>query len=93
MRVKLAKSFARIHKANLVNFGVVPLTFRNPEDYDLIKQGATLTLRDLRTLVTSGSEEIPLNLGDRVIIGMLQISDRERKELLAGGALNFVRKN
>ncbi len=93
VRVKLAKSFARIHKANLVNFGVVPLTFRNPEDYDLIKQGATLTLRDLRTLVTSGSEEIPLNLGDRVIIGMLQISDRERKELLAGGALNFVRKN
>lgn len=92
IRVKLAKSFARIHKANLVNFGILPLIFRNPEDYDLIKQGDTLTLRGLRELVSSGAEEIPVNLGDKAIIGILQVSDRERKELLAGGALNYVRK-
>jgi aconitate hydratase len=36
------KSFARIHKANLVNFGIVPLTFENPDDYELLKQGAVV---------------------------------------------------
>jgi len=92
IRVKLAKSFARIHKANLVNFGILPLIFRDPGDYNLIKQGDTLTLQGLRGLVSSGAEEIPVNLGDKVIIGILRVSDRERKELLAGGALNFVRK-
>jgi aconitate hydratase len=92
VRVKLAKSFARIHKANLVNFGILPLTFRDPGDYDLIRQGDTLTLSGLRELVSSGAEEIPLNLGDKAIIGILRVSDRERRELLAGGALNYVRK-
>jgi aconitate hydratase len=92
VRVKLAKSFARIHKANLVNFGILPLIFRNPEDFDLINQGDTLTLHGLRGLVSSGAEEIPVNLGDRVIIGILRVSDRERQELLAGGTLNYVRK-
>jgi aconitate hydratase len=92
IRVKLAKSFARIHKANLVNFGILPLIFRNPADYDLIKQGDTLSLHGLRQLVASGAEEIPLKLGDRVIVGILRISERERMELLAGGALNYVRK-
>lgn len=92
IRVKLAKSFARIHKANLVNFGILPLIFQNPADYDLIRQGDTLSLHGLRELVASGAEEIPLNLGARVIVGILQVSERERKELLAGGALNYVRK-
>jgi aconitate hydratase len=93
IRVKLAKSFARIHKANLVNFGILPLIFRDPGDYDLIKQGDTLTLRGLRELVSSGAEVIPVNLGNKVIIGILRVSDRERRELLAGGALNYVREN
>lgn len=92
IRVKLAKSFARIHKANLVNFGILPLIFQNPADYDLIRQGDTLSLHGLRELVASGAEEIPLHLGARVIVGILQVSERERKELLAGGALNYVRK-
>ena len=92
IRVKLVKSFARIHKANLVNFGILPLIFRNPADYDLIKQGDTLSLHGLRELVASGAEEIPLKLGDRVIVGILRVSERERMELLAGGALNYVRK-
>ena len=92
IRVKLAKSFARIHKANLVNFGILPLTFRDPADYDRINQGDTVTIRGLRGLVSSGAEEIPVNLGDRVIVGILRVSERERQELLAGGALNYVRK-
>ena len=39
MIVKIARSFARIHKANLVNFGIIPLVFKDPDDYDLLAQG------------------------------------------------------
>ncbi len=92
IRVKLAKSFARIHKANLVNFGILPLTFKDQGDYDRINQEDTLTLHGLRELVSSGAEEIPIHVRGEVIISLLQISDRERKELLAGGTLNYVRK-
>jgi len=92
IRIKLAKGFARIHQANLVNFGILPLTFGDPEDYERISQGDTVTIRGLRGLVSSGATELPMQLGDRVIIGVLRVSDRERMELLAGGTLNFVRK-
>jgi len=92
IRIKLAKSFARIHKANLINFGILPLTFKNPEDYDRISQADTVTITGLRELVSSGATEIPLNLASGRIIGILEISDRARIELLDGGALNYVRK-
>ena len=48
VQVKLVKSFARIHKANLINFGILPLTFENPRDYDLLSQGQTLELPGVR---------------------------------------------
>ncbi|MBN1103476.1 MAG: aconitate hydratase, partial [Deltaproteobacteria bacterium] len=51
VRVKLAKSFARIHKANLCNFGIVPLVFRNPEDYDRFTRGATVVFPEIRTRI------------------------------------------
>ncbi|GFE60875.1 aconitate hydratase [Geobacter sp. AOG2] len=91
IRAKLVKSFARIHKANLVNFGILPLTFKTPADYDLFKQGDRVSFSDLRRLVESGAEEVPVLVGDKQIIMQLNISDRQRKELLAGGTLNYVR--
>jgi aconitate hydratase len=91
IRAKIAKSFARIHKANLVNFGILPLTFKNPADYELLKQGDSLRLSNLRTLISGGATEIPVEVGNRTVMTLLEVSDRQRSELLAGGTLNFVK--
>jgi aconitate hydratase len=90
--VKLAKSFARIHKANLINFGILPLCFKNPTDYETLKQGDTLTFGNFRSLVADGAMEIPVRVNGREILTVLEVSDRERQDLLAGGTLNYVKK-
>ncbi|MCM2265398.1 MAG: aconitate hydratase [Desulfuromonadales bacterium] len=92
VRAKLAKSFARIHKANLCNFGILPLTFKNPQDYDAINPGDRVVLPEIRQRLASGDTEIPLEIGGRRIMTSLQVSARERQHLLAGGTLNFVRQ-
>jgi aconitate hydratase len=92
IRVKLAKGFARIHKANLINFGILPLTFKEPPDYDLIGQGQRLRFANLRNLVASGAREIPFSVAGRLFTGLLEASPRERQEILAGGTLNDVRR-
>jgi aconitate hydratase len=56
VRAKIVKSFARIHKANLVNFGIVPLEFMNPSDYDQINQGDTIRIPKIRERVARGDE-------------------------------------
>lgn len=93
IRAKIAKSFARIHKANLVNFGILPLTFKDPADFAMINQGDRLLFRNLRKLVEAGAKEIPVTLNGREIITLLEVSNRERQELLAGGTLNYVKKD
>lgn len=92
IRVKIAKSFARIHKANLINFGIIPLTFKHPTDYETIQQGDILKINDIRDLIAAGNNEIPVETGGRKIITLLDVSEREREELLAGGTLNYVRQ-
>ncbi|MBP1728552.1 MAG: aconitate hydratase [Deltaproteobacteria bacterium] len=91
IRVKIAKSFARIHKANLVNFGILPLVFKDPADYDLLQQGDRLRIPHLRTMIVRGATVIPLEVNDRTILTLLDVSDRQRRELLAGGTLNYVK--
>ena len=91
IRAKIVKSFARIHKANLVNFGILPLVFKNPADADLFKQGDQILLPDVRSRVESGEVEIPVTVNGREVITLLDVSGRQRKELLAGGTLNFVK--
>ena len=91
IRVKIAKSFARIHKANLVNFGILPLVFKDPADYDLLQQGDRLLIPHLRTMIVRGATVIPLEVNDRTFLTLLDVSDRQRRELLAGGTLNYVR--
>ena len=93
IRAKIVKSFARIHKANLVNFGILPLVFKNPDDIDLFQQGDQVSFPGVRQLVESGAREIPVMVGGREIATVLEISDRQRQELLAGGTLNFVKQN
>jgi aconitate hydratase len=91
IRAKIVKSFARIHKANLVNFGILPLVFKDSADYDLFSQGDKVSFPDIRHLVENGSSDIPLLVNGREIVTMLDVSERQRKELLAGGTLNYVK--
>jgi aconitate hydratase len=87
---KIVKSFARIHKSNLCNFGVLPLTFKDPEDYGRLSMGTKIAFPDVRKRVERGDREIPLEADGRTIITLLDVSERQRKHLLAGGMLNFV---
>ncbi len=91
VRVKIAKSFARIHKANLCNFGILPLVFKDPADYDKIEKGNGITLEGVRNLISKGHGEIPVKYNGGTFTSILDVSERQRKFLLAGGALNFVR--
>jgi len=93
IRAKIVKSFARIHKANLVNFGILPLVFKNSADIDLFQQGDQVSFPGVRHLVESGASEIPVMVGDLEVITLLEVSDRQRQELLAGGTLNFVKQS
>ena len=93
IRAKLAKSFARIHKANLINFGILPLVFKDPADYETLSPGDVITFKSLRVLVAEGVTDIPLQVNGREIVTLLEVSGRERQELLAGGTLNFVRNH
>lgn len=92
IQVKIAKNFARIHRSNLINFGVVPLLFTNSSDYDRLKQGDRLSFPNLRKLIEEGKEEIIAKHNDREIKLKLKVSDRERRCILEGGYLNLVKK-
>lgn len=92
VRVKIAKSFARIHKDNLCNFGIIPLIFKDASDYDRINQGDKLTIAGIRHLIEEGTSTIPVQNGAQQFMTLLDISPRQRKHLLAGGALNHVRE-
>ena len=92
IRAVVAKSFARIHAANLINAGILPLTFADGADYDKVSQGDALAIEGLDALesghavlrnVTTG-EEIPLNC---------EFTSRQIAILRAGGLLNYTREN
>lgn len=90
IRAKLAKSFARIHKANLVNFGILPMTFVNPEDYESVTQGDIIRLENVRADIEAGKDTLIAKVvgTGKTIPLRLQVTLRERKILLAGGLLN-----
>jgi aconitate hydratase len=92
VRVKLTKSFARIHLANLINFGILPLTFENPADYEALTQGMALELPNVRQLLLDGASRLPLKAGDQQFWVRVDLSVRQRQLLAVGGALNLVRE-
>jgi len=91
VQIKLVKSFARIHKANLVNFGIVPLTFENPEDYELAKQGVSVEIPDIRAKIGAGEKILTVMIDNKPIKAELDVSDRHREILIAGGLLNWAK--
>ncbi len=90
IRAVLVKSFARIHLANLVNFGILPLTFENPEDYDSINQEDKLTL--YLDDIESGRVKVENTQKNRTFYARHPLTEREVKIVKAGGALSFVKK-
>ncbi|MEG1571659.1 MAG: aconitate hydratase, partial [Clostridia bacterium] len=87
IRGVLAKSFARIHRANLINNGILPLEFENEADYDRFEQGDELLLSDVRKLVSEGAEHFPVTNQTKGFTAQLcmPLTDRQRKMVLAGG--------
>ena len=91
IRCVIAKSFARIHVANLINAGILPVTFANAEDYDRLEQGANLTISN----IVKGMEEGKLTVTDETGFAfqvVCNLTDRQRAILLAGGLLNYTRE-
>ncbi|MDI6853958.1 MAG: aconitate hydratase [Deltaproteobacteria bacterium] len=97
VRLKLVKSFARIHLANLINFGILPLTFEDPEDYHHLHEDQVVELPHIRERLLNGEDRLPFNilgpdgLKEREIRVKVDLSDRQRRMIALGGALNLVR--
>ncbi len=92
VKAVVVKSFARIHKANLVNAGILPLTFENESDYDKISQGDRLSLDGLLDAVAKGDSIVMTDRENGTRIPLrLELSERERKILAAGGLLDYTR--
>jgi len=91
VRGVLAKSFARIHRANLINWGILPLEFADAADYDAIQQGSRLRVGNLAAGLAGGGLQVEdLAAGRRIGVRCV-LTDRERAILLAGGRLAHTR--
>jgi len=93
VRAVLANSIERIHKANLINFCIVPIEFAEPADYDKINAGDLLQIDNLLEAI-KGSDEVKIanKAASFEFVGKLVLSDRDREILLSNGLLNYTRK-
>lgn len=91
VRAVLTKSFARIHKANLVNSGIIPLTFVDAADYDKVNLLDSISLPNIRAELAAG-EQITVVCGGYSFKANCDVSDRQRGALLAGGTLNYAKE-
>ena len=93
VRAVIAKSMERIHRANLINFCIVPVQFADPADYDRLEPGDELTIEGLREAVQDKDEvRIARADGSFAFTGKLNLSARDREILLADGLLSYTRK-
>ena len=93
IRAVAAKSFARIHQANLINNGILPLTFADESDYDRIDQMDELSLPGVREAVAAGKDELELRnetKKERYRV-LLPLTERQRGMILSGGLINYIR--
>ena len=92
-RVKIAKSYARIHRQNLANFGILPLLFKDDESYDSIEQGDTLRFRTLRDQVQAGTDVEVTNVDkDETYVVEHDLSERELQMVLEGSQISVVKQ-
>lgn len=90
----IAKSFARIHAANLVNSGILPMTFEDEADYDTIDQFDVLTIEDAPKQVKAGNFVVVKNVSkDSEFNVQISLSERQKEMVLAGGLINYTKNN
>jgi aconitate hydratase len=88
----IAKSFARIHRRNLIAQGIVPLTFRDESDYDRAEVGETWRISRLRA-IAEGEDEIPVETEDgEEFVVTHDLLPREREIVVAGGLIRYLRE-
>ncbi|CAM4179941.1 aconitate hydratase [Lacicoccus alkaliphilus] len=93
MKVALVKDFARIHLQNLINFGILPLTFVNPEDHELIEHGETIEFRNVHdNIKNSDTFEVTLKESGKRIPVKHSMTQRHLDIMLAGGIINWVKQ-
>ena len=94
IKAVVAKSFARLHKANLINSGIIPLTFRNAEDYDKIDKFDVVTLKDVKSAILNDTDVVLVNetKGEEYILEG-GFSERQKNMLTFGGLLNYTGAN
>ena len=92
IKAVVAKSFARIHMANLINFGIIPLTFKNPEDYDKINEGDNIEITGFNDSIGTKDEIVLLDktTNEKIVLN-LNATERQREILLSGGLLNYTK--
>lgn len=91
LRVVIAKSFARIHWQNLINFGILPLVFKDPKDYDAIQANDEVEISGLPDILDNSSFEIKIN--NKPIQVQQSLSGRQKEMLVAGGLINWIKKD
>lgn len=93
VRVVLAKSLSRIHRSNLINYGILPVIFENQEDYEWIKQGDEIEAKDIiRQAEENGKIHFRHTATGKIIDGLVKVSENEWQLLKAGGLLPWIRK-
>ena len=93
IRAVVTKSFARIHAANLINAGIMPLTFEHSEDYDKLSQGDTLTITNVWEGMESGRMTLKNETTGDLIPLICSFTERQREILKAGSLLAYTAKN
>jgi aconitate hydratase len=93
VKAVIAKSFARIHRQNLINFGILPLILVDPEDYARLKQLDEVGIPNVADALRQGQSTVTLKdtSADLTVRLRHDLSDREREVVLAGGRLNYIR--
>lgn len=93
IRCVVAKSFARIHVANLINAGILPLTFADPVDYAYVAQGDILEINGIENGMNSGTMVMHNKTSGKKISLVCNFTDRQKAILKAGGLLNYTKEN
>ena len=92
IRCVIAKSFARIHVANLINAGILPLTLQNPDDYDDLQQDHVLRLNGIQAGMAEGKITIINETTGKTITALCSLTSRQQQILLCGGLLNYTKE-
>jgi len=93
VKAVVVKSFARIHRQNLVNAGILPLEFVNEADYDAIAQGDTLVIDDLKSVLATGIVTIKNEANGKIIETKCELSERMKAVMECGGLLDYTKAN